>query len=154
MIRLSILAVALIAQPAFSAQPSCEISAFGILASQAQRGVRKAPTTVTGKVRDYEGISIQEHTDRIPARLGLRFGVQHKFQNIPAGELKVVITHPPIASLQGSKLTVSSANIDPSDLGTNYGFDTPSELVPGTWTFEFRHHDRLLCRKAFTVVLP
>lgn len=140
---------------ALSAQPSCEITDFGILAPLRLEGIREAPTTATGRVREFADIAFQQRTDRIPLRLGTRFGVAHTFRNVPPdGQLWAVVTHPPITNANGQSSSVSSAEKNPTDTGTSYGFDSPSELLPGTWVFEFRYRSELLCRKAFTVVSP
>lgn len=150
---LALFAIAFLPAHAALAEPSCEITDFGILAPMLQESIREAPSTATGKVREFGEIKIQQHTDRVPARLGTRFGVRHIFRNVPAnGELQVSITHPPITKANGQTSTVSSADKNPADSGTNYGFDNAYELLPGTWAFEFRYRGQLLCRKTFTVV--
>jgi len=149
------IALLLIALPVVAARPSCEITDYGILEPRKQEGVRDTPTTATGKVREFGAIKFKQRTERIPARLGLRFGVEHKFRNVPAdGELQVLVIHPPIVKANGQTSTVSSARKNPADSGTNYGFDSEAELLSGTWAFEFKYRGNLLCRKAFTVFLP
>lgn len=144
----------MLSEPAFSATPSCEIVDYGILAQAKVLEAREAPGAATGKELIIDATRIYERTERIPARLGLRFGVRHVFRNIPADDLlEVIVTHPPMVQPSGEAITVSRVRKDPISTGTSYGFDLPSELLPGQWLFEFKYRGKLLCQQAFIVVV-
>lgn len=136
-----------------SAAPSCRITNFGILAPAKAKSIQPAPGTASGAHRLFDKIEIQQKTDKIPARLGTRFGVMHRFRDIPKdGKLEVLIRHPEITNLSGTKATASLNRKSPSSNGTSWGFYELWELRPGKWVFEFYLDEKLLCKKEFTVV--
>jgi len=134
-------------------EPSCKIEAFGIFSKSQLLGVRAAPETASGRERLYEVDGPTKQTSVIPARLGLRFGVMHRFANIPeGGVIDLTIRHPPLPTRNGGMTTESKLRKSPDSDGTDFGFDHPHELMPGTWVFDFHLSSRLLCSHTFTVV--
>lgn len=146
--------VAVFACNATFAEPSCQITDFGIAeAGELVRIVDEAGAA-SGKVRYVKSGVIVKQTDHIPARLGLRFGVKHEFKDVPPdGGLQVVVNHPPMKNAAGDLQTISKGPKNPKDVGFYYGFDRPAELLAGQWVFQFMYNSKLLCEKTFTVYL-
>jgi hypothetical protein len=103
-------------------------------------------------------------TDRIQAKLGVRFGIVFELTNVPKIQnatlgIVLVTRHPPFREPDGTtstgterelRLPVRGQDRIVSWIGT--GFDYKEELVPGIWTFEVRSFTKLLCKKDFIVV--
>ena len=137
-----------------AAEPGCEITSFGIFGNNELFGVRPAPGAASGHERLLETDGVTTKTTTIVAKLGVRFGVTHKFTNIPAGEaVEEVIRHPPLPNRSGGTSSESRLTKNPSSFGSDFGFDYPHELAPGEWTFEFYFRGRLLCKQSFQVVV-
>ena len=103
-------------------------------------------------------------TDRIPAQLGVRFGIVFELTNLPRTQnaavgIRLVTRHPPFREPDGTTSTGTERELRLPVKGqdrivswTGAGFDHKEELVPGTWTFEVRSFTKLLCKKDFIVV--
>jgi hypothetical protein len=102
-------------------------------------------------------------TDRIPAKLGVSFGIVFELTNLPKIRTAVLIVlvtkHPAVRRPDGTtstggerELRFAVAGQDRIVSWAGFGFDRKEELVPGIWTFEVRSYSRLLCKKDFTVV--
>jgi hypothetical protein len=103
-------------------------------------------------------------TDRIVAKMGVRFGIVFELTNLPtiqnaAVGIVLVSKHPLIRSPDGTTSTGTERRLRLSVRGqdrivswTGFGFDHREDLVPGTWTFEVRSYSKLLCKKDFTIV--
>src|SRR6185436_13602288 len=129
-----------------SAAPSCKITNYGILATAKAKSIQPAPGTASGQHRIFDKVEIKTRTDRIPASLGVRFGVQHEFRDIPkGGQVTLHVDHPEITSPGGVKATASESRKSANSNGTSWGFYDPSELIPGKYVFEFRYAGKKLC---------
>lgn len=103
-------------------------------------------------------------TDRIPAKLGVSFGIIFELTNLPKIQnatvgIVLVTKHPRVRRPDGTTSTGGERQLRLAVRGqdrivswTGFGFDRKEELVPGIWTFEVRSYSRLLCKKDFTVV--
>jgi Domain of unknown function (DUF3859) len=103
-------------------------------------------------------------TDRIPAKMGVRFGIVFELTNLPKTQyatvgIVLVTKHPLVRRPDGTTSTGTEQRVRMEVRGqdrivswTGVGFDHAEELVPGIWTFEVRSYSRLLCKKDFTVV--
>lgn len=103
-------------------------------------------------------------TDRIPAKLGISFGIVFELTNLPktrnaAVRIVLVTKHPPVRRPDGTTSTEGRRQLGFAVRGqerivswAGFGFDRKEELVPGIWTFEVRSDNGLLCKKDFTVV--
>ena len=135
-------------------EPHCTISDYGIVGAIpiSEKTVPDAGSVIGTKRKVIGTISFSSKTTKIPAHLNIRFGVKHKFENVPDGEwLQWVIKHPPIKSSTGEYKTVSILAKNPMNNGSSYKFDTPEEVKAGRWLFQFLHKDSVLCEKAFDV---
>lgn len=122
------------------------------------------PGTATGNSHKVGNVQFYQSTDRVPARLGTRFGVNYVIVGNPEGtivEFREVVRLP-APGLRNPKTgnvyretnrTVQKAIGNRGTL-TGYSFDQDWEMVPGPWTFELWLGERLMLTKTFTVYKP
>jgi hypothetical protein len=103
-------------------------------------------------------------TDRIRAKIGVRFEIVFELTNLPKIQnatvgIVLVRKHPPSGNRDGTTSTGSERSLRMAVRGqdrivswTGVGFEHEDAIVLGTWTFEVRSSGRLLCKKDFTVV--
>ena len=124
----------------------------------------KSPQTPSGltSVPANTPILISQ-TNRIPARLGIRFGFWYEITNLSVKdgelvELVKVVRHPPITKPDGTvsksfEFTETPPVSDGRAKGwTGYGFDQRYELAIGTWEFEMKYKGTTVCKCTFDVV--
>ena len=98
---------------------------------------------------------------RIPAKKGLRFGIDFELSGIIEANASLATTtrHPPMLKPDGSRSTTEVGTMGPfvvkdgkiaSSFG--FGFDHPYEMVPGEWQLEIEYHGRVVVSKSFVVV--
>ncbi|MEM9443730.1 MAG: DUF3859 domain-containing protein [Verrucomicrobiota bacterium] len=107
-----------------------------------------------------------EQTDKIPAKLGTRFGFSFavfgldRYENGEKIALRRVIKHPSITSKTGVASTGHEYMENYEVLhgavvgGTGYLLEKHEELVPGKWTFEYWLEGNRLLSKSFEVFKP
>jgi hypothetical protein len=147
------------------------------------------PTNATGKVNDYgmyrttqlipqnlvktpesivgldktpgRGVHLISITNRIPAKLGVHFGMRFTLLNLPVPDGVVGITkiarHPLMVKSDGTVSTCYT-NVQKQIVRagwtagwTGYSFDHDYELLPGPWEFELQYEGKLLCKSEFIV---
>ncbi|SRR5581483_6473042 len=100
-------------------------------------------------------------TTEIPARLGLRFGIDFEISGItePSAFVLATLTHPPFVKPDGSSETkaevrMGSFSVNNGHINSVYGFtfDHPYEIVPGSWQIQISYQDHVLAEKTFHVV--
>jgi len=140
---------------ALSQVPRCSILDFGVFRDVVTYGTREAAVTPGGvEFLAHHGARV-EQTERVPGRLGVMFGVVHRFDGIPAGGLiAAVIRHPPLPAKGGGTMSHSLLRKEPDSSATSFRFDRLDEIAPGEWTFEFQYESHILCRKTFVVEKP
>lgn len=147
---------ALIAAPAAAQQ--VEIVSAGIFEAK-----QRASTVMGNGIRSnrVEKAQLTQSTDRIPARIGLRFGVQFRMTGVTDSLPLQQITRfpsPGVRPRPGDQPMLqfgSTIHCMPGDTCfTGYSFDETWELVPGTWTIEIWYRDKKLATQAFTVEKP
>jgi len=152
-----VLLALLVAFPAVATAqiPRCIILNSGIFRDVETYGSREAAVTPGGvEFLTHPRASI-EQVDRVPGRLGVMFGVVHRFDGIPAGGLiAAVIRHPPLPAKGGGTMSHSLLRKESNSSATSFRFDRPDEIAPGEWTFEFQYESHILCRKTFVVERP
>jgi hypothetical protein len=127
--------------------------------------VIKTPDSSSGVTRAYmDPPTFTAVTDRIRARIGVRFGIVFELTNLPKiqhGTVGIVLVtkHPPLrrpgrTTSTGGKesLRMAVRGRDRIVSWTGFGLTDDHDLVPGIWTFEVRSYSRLLCKKDFTVI--
>lgn len=134
-----------------------EISSFaaGLTCTPVIVGENPAPDTISGVTNQIESFhGFTNVSRRVPAMLGVSFGVQAqtKLQDIPF--VTMVITHPPMGD---EGVEVESWQTSLSMLGPRvalFSLEHDYELVTGTWSFEARDGETVLYRAVFEVVPP
>jgi len=139
-----------------------EVVSYGLYTDKAQ-GLAVAPGSPAGLLEfsiGGEGPTLQRETDRVPARLGVNFGFAYIVHGKPAGQripVRIVYRFPEMTNPKDGK-TWSSCEIQSvtclecPGAAARWHFTEPWEIVPGKWTFQVFHKDRLLLEKTFTVV--
>lgn len=118
-------------------------------------GEDPAPDTISGftnRIEDFGGFT--HPSRRVPAVLGVSFGIQAQTKLRDYPSITMVVTHPPMGD-QG--VEVESWQTSLSMLGPRvslFSLEHDYELVTGTWSFEARDGDEVLYRAVFEVVPP
>jgi Domain of unknown function (DUF3859) len=139
-----------------------KVVSYGIFTVSGKDEIVRSPETPSGVTRIPAGNPLlTAATNRIPAKIGVRFGMWYQVGNVvaPDGEIEVtkIARHPTITKPDGTTSQgftfIEKARIeDGSVLGwTGYGFDHPYELVPGRWEFEMAIKGKTVCKHEFTV---
>ncbi len=127
----------------------------GVICELTIVGERVAPLTESGTlnlVAQDRGIDVT--TRRVPARLGLSFGLRMRLARGTAPiTADIVVTHPPLPSGVATQSWPADL-IDGATALNVFTFEFPHELVHGRWTFRVLHEGRLLAEQNFDVVPP
>ncbi len=144
--------------------PAGTVQAYGILNVVTDEKVERAPGTTSGERRTAERAFVGEQTEKIPARLGVRFGFEYRLTGLPKDEvvvLRKVLVHPLIKTPDGKEKRGYAVNLkrQTTEEGTRwgftgYGFDHEFELVPGDWKIELWFKDVKLTEQVFKVYAP
>jgi hypothetical protein len=150
--------------PNFSSEPYAKIINYGIVTNEPKpKAVLVEPSAPSGVLRKFAAkeMAFLETTDRIPAKLGIRFGLAFEIYNLPDVPhigLRTRVLHPAMKKPDGKtstefeyvrRLAVKSGK---TYGGTSYRFDEPHEVLPGTWSFEYFLGDTKLFSKNFVVI--
>jgi len=139
---------------------SIEIVDFGLYETEIMDKYEH-PGLPSGEYNTNGETKLLEQTDRIPARLGVHFGLRLRaVGNIDGAEMDVVCsdTYPGLPDpgrttpmTEGEFSQVFRLNeISPS----LFTFEHEWEMVPGEWTFSFWHRGKQMAEKTFTVYQP
>ena len=118
------------------------------------------PGTAAGQTSVLDSVVFYESSRRVPARLGMQFGVRYRIVGAPSGEdttirTKWLVPEPGMRNpLTGAVTRVDEADEKVtigSDRLAGYGFSQAWEIVPGEWTLEFWSAGRKLNSVTFTV---
>lgn len=141
-----------------------EIISSGIYEVPTKQRLEHATQAVAGIVRVYQGEPVLlAETNQITAKIGTDFGFIYKIVNLPMKdgeeiELEKTVKTPGIKQSDGTIKTLSVWRLKKTVNNgcvvdySGFGFDNDQELVPGTWQFEVKYKDKVLCAKTFTVV--
>jgi len=137
-----------------------EIVDYGIYTAEVVREEMKGASP-SGKTNYISDIKLLRKTDRVPAVIGTRFGMRFVVRGGAGNEvvpLKAKILYPGLRP-PGSEEPLYSTEDDiyvpageVSFEGILLEFDWG--LVPGKWTFQIFHGDRLMAEKSFEVFRP
>jgi len=138
------------------------VVSYGIFTVSGKEEIVKSPETPSGITRIPAGTPIlTTSTNRIPAKLGVRFGMWYEITNVPVADGEVEVTkiarHPSITKPDGTTskgftFVEKQWAKDGRVLGwTGYGFDHGHELAPGRWEFEMAVKGKTVCKQEFTV---
>jgi Domain of unknown function (DUF3859) len=139
-----------------------KIVSYGIFTVSSKEEFVTSPETPSGVTRIPLGTPIlTTATNRIPARMGVRFGMWYEITNVPVADGDVEVTkiakHPTITTPDGTTSKgftfVEQQSVkDGRVIGwTGYGFDHAYELAPGRWEFEMTIKGKTVCKQEFTV---
>ncbi len=115
----------------------------------------EAPGTVAGRIELYDEVpEFQWLSTRVPAVLGLSFGIKTQTDGRLLQGVVITLTHPPfkdsgateqryVTSMGGTGVSINA-----------YTFDLPEEMVQGTWTFTATQGGREIYKASFDVVSP
>jgi uncharacterized protein DUF3859 len=145
------------------ASPTVELVQWGRYEVAGHAGDAPAPRTTRGSVHVVPPLDtprLLDRTDRIPAAVGIRFGVRFVASQ-PDGPtiipLRVRVLHPPTRNPATGRVTEreewdAEANANLPRF-TGWLFDEAWEVVPGSWTIQIldRERDLVLAEKTFTV---
>jgi hypothetical protein len=141
-----------------------KITDYGITKLSNEQMIIKDPHSPTGERRVPNAANVLVITNRIPARIGVNFGIAYEISNLQLkdGETVEVVsaarfpvmTKPDGTTSNGYDGIVKLRVQDRRAAGsTGYSFEHDYELVPGSWEFEIRFQGRTLCKQEFTVFL-
>jgi|SRR3954449_5551560 hypothetical protein len=118
------------------------------------------PGTASGHTSVLDSVVFYESSRRVPARVGVQFGVRYRITGAPSGQASTIRTRwlVPAPGMR-NPLTGKVTRVDEADetvvMGTDrlagYKFGQPWEIVPGLWTLELWSDDRKLGSVTFTV---
>lgn len=137
------------------------ITDYGIYEPIAAVKIEAAPETTSGITRVPGEIRFTEHTNGIPAKLGINFGFRYTaegFTGVKKVAITKVVTHPPVKKPDGITSTGFRTTLTKPVVGgkisgfTGYSFDHEYELVPGPWKIECWYQDQKLVEKTFYVL--
>jgi hypothetical protein len=139
-----------------------EIAEVGIYQDQKLRN-EIAPGTIKGTTSVVTNIKLLQATTRIPARVGVTFGLRYRIVGEPRGSTTTIrivhiIPEPGIRDPNTGKVALRdevSSNKTIGDLHYNsLVFEYDRDLVPGTWVFEFWDGARKLAEQKFDIFKP
>jgi len=138
------------------------ILGYGIIKRPDSYRTIETPGTASGHANLVDKPVVTVTTQKIPAKLGVRFGCFYEISNLPIADgekVKLVrvtrcpaLNKPDGSIFTGAELPLSYTVVRGRvEQYTGFGFDHDYELVPGTWTFEIRFGDKILCRQDFII---
>jgi hypothetical protein len=160
---LFVIVLALSATQLSGADVQGKVLNYGIFKKADKEEIIKTPETPSGVTRVPAGtLAIVSATNRIPAKIGIRFGITYEVSNLSAKngefiEVVKVTKHPAMTKPDGiaSKGFTIVERVAVKDgraiAQTGYGFDHEYELVPGEWQFEMKFERKTLLKQEFIV---
>ncbi|HIG43514.1 MAG: DUF3859 domain-containing protein [bacterium] len=138
---------------------AAEVVGFGIFQSS-KLTRRKGFSDHSPAADSVENVQFLNITSKIPATLGLDFGLEYVINTRPRGrpiEVTTIIKFPePGLVRPNGKIYLESRETYKTVVGEpalhGYGFDESWEMVTGEWVFEVWHKKARLVSKRFTVV--
>lgn len=115
------------------------------------------------RIRSVTGTRILDKSNRVPARKGVKFGIQYVLEGSPRGRIVYVTnsaTHPPITDpdtgithkgISYQERAIIGNTSHPSYFGFDFDYDW--ELAPGEWVLRVEYEGKLL-EKKFIVYKP
>jgi len=136
-----------------------DIVKHGIYAGSSGEAIA-SPGAVAGVERQLAETKLIETTRTIPARPGMRFGIEYRIVGAPAGgmvSLKRTTIYPAggVRNPSTGKSATRDEVMESHEVGSvdfsGFRFDDSWEMVPGTWTIELSYGDKTLASESFTV---
>ena len=153
------------ANQVYSSSPESSVRAeiidYGVTRETGEQHIVPNPDTPDGKQANIYGLpTFVEHTDRVPAKLGVSFGFVFHITGLKDQEsivLRKVVNHPPMRNARGKEEVQYATNVtvpvrhDEVRFGAGYRLDRPEDLKPGVWTFQILYRGHKLVSRSFTV---
>ncbi len=153
-------------EPVPSPTPWGRVLEGGIYAKSGIKWRYYAPETSTGfSGRNLGPVNLVTPTLRIPATLGISFGMRYEIWNLPITpgkptEFLISLSHPPMnvpgrgVSKGFSKVVKHQARNGIALGGYMYTFDEAWECLPGVWEIQVAVLGHTVIRQPFVVVVP
>lgn len=139
-----------------------KVVSYGLFKVSGKDEIVKSPQTPSGITRIPAGTPILTmSTNRVPAKIGICFGMWFEITNVPAPDGEVEVTkiarHPTITKSDGTtskgftsveKQWVKDGRVTG---WTGYSLDHDYELATGDWEFEMQVKGISVCNQKFTV---
>jgi hypothetical protein len=129
--------------------------------SAPSRAGQLSPTGTVGTASNWHFVS---KSTEVAGQVGTQFGIEFRIDGNPVGDgvtLHMVLNFPPQGIRNPNTGDIMhTANIAFPNLKigalclVGYGFDNAWEIVPGVWTEQIWHQDRMLAERTFTVSKP
>jgi len=115
-----------------------------------------APETVEGKIEQVSTKQLLRCTDRIPGKKGTKFGIRYILNGEQQGkDVKVLVKVVHSRTVNEKPTTRINEWSTTKKIGEiafdGWKFNTNSELVHGSWTFQLYHDGMKLVEKSFEV---
>jgi len=137
-----------------------DITEYGIYKAEVLKS--EASPSVAATYQTLGSVTLIEQTDKIPAKLGTRFGFRYTINGYPNGE-KVDITLKMISPVikrpnDNREFSLQEVVLENETIGVNtysdYVFEEPWEMVPGEWRLQLFHNGKKLAEKTFYIYKP
>ena len=143
-------------------KPLARLVDEGVYESQGSLREHMAENTVTGVVREIDSKELVQPGRVVDAKLGRSFGFRYFLDCERGRDLSVPMTirvqHPPLRKPGARKAETLSTwdndawgNHSRPNIHSGYRFDESWEMVPGRWTIQVVHRDRVLLERHFDV---
>jgi hypothetical protein len=139
-----------------------KVASYGLFKISGKEEVVKSPKTPSGVTRISAGTPIlTKSTNRVPAKIGVCFGMWYEITNVPVPDGEVEVTkitrHPTMTKPDGKTskgfTTTEKQRVKDGRLTgwTGYSLDHDFELVTGEWEIEMQVNGTSVCSQKFTV---
>ncbi|KAB2920455.1 MAG: DUF3859 domain-containing protein [Hyphomicrobiaceae bacterium] len=134
---------------------------YGIYSGRTEAS-RPQEGTATGTINTVADLKLVAQTERIPARIGTRFGFGYEVVGRPrdaSARMTFITRFPPQGVVNANGIMYFQNEFEASvpvgvAMTRTYTFDEPWELATGEWTLEIHYRGRKLAEKRFVVVEP
>jgi Domain of unknown function (DUF3859) len=140
-----------------------KVTSFGLFKFPSKPQIVSTPETpggATGRLTDAPILITA--TNRVPAKIGVRFGITFEITRLPVPDgvvgLTKIVRHPLITAPDGATSsrykTIQRFDVRGGKVvgWTGYGFDLNYELVGGDWECELQFGGKSLCSQKFIVM--
>lgn len=129
---------------------------YGVICEVILTNKRAAPNTESGVLNIIgPGRDFNVRTDRVPAELGLSFGLRIALPDGADGQtVKVTVRHPPMGAKRITRQRWTAPIAGGERILNLYTFENEHELVKGRWRFTIEGADGKTIRHTFHVSGP
>ena len=141
-----------------------KVTGYGIfgVSKETRKIIIKSQETPSGRSWAQFGLPIlMTPTNRVPAKMGVRFGIIYEINNVPNPDGLIILTkitrYPPIikpnGTISGGYTSFEEHRVKSGKVvgSTGFEFDHDYELATGDWEFEIQFRGQTICKQMFTV---